>query len=61
MEKKYYIQPKMDTMVLPKEVLMDAIGGGLAGSGGGPGVGEGTSNPAPKRVPTLGNDSVQVF
>ena len=42
MKKRIYIQPKMDTMVLPKDALMDPIA--LAGSG------EGTANPAPSRA-----------
>lgn len=57
MNKKMYIEPKMENIVLPKEVLMDAIGGGLAGSPDGPAVG---GAPA-RRAPVLGNDSVQVF
>ena len=39
MKTKMYIEPKMEVAVLPKEVLMDAIGGGLAGSPTGPKVG----------------------
>lgn len=57
MEKKNYIQPKLETMVLPKEALMDDLV--LAGSGSMGTVGG--SNAAPKLVPKLGNDSVQVF
>ena len=37
MEKRTYIQPAMDTMVLPKDALMDPIA--LAGSGEGPSEG----------------------
>ena len=58
MNKKVYIEPKMENIVLPKEVLMDAIGGGLAGSPDGPGVG--TQAPI-RRAPVLSNDSVPVF
>ena len=59
MKKKNYIQPNCDTMVLPKKALMgDPLV--LAGSGTMGTVGGG-SNPAPKLVPKLGNDSVQVF
>ena len=59
MKKKYYIQPNCEMVVLPKEVLMDAIGGGLAGSPTGPGVG---GNNAPQRTPSLNRpDSVTLF
>ena len=44
MEKRTYIQPEMDTVVLPAEALMDPIA--LAGSSTGPGVG----NSAPARA-----------
>ena len=37
MEKRTYIQPKMEVAVLPKDALMDEIV--LAGSGEGPNVG----------------------
>ena len=37
MDKRTYIQPEVDTMVVPKDALMDPII--LAGSGEGPGVG----------------------
>ena len=53
-----YIQPQMETMVLPKDVLMTDPNPASGGSfpGGFP------SNPAPaRRAPALGNDSVQVF
>ena len=58
--KRTYIQPTIDTMVLPQEALMGPIP--LAGSGEGPGVG----NNAPKRAATPTNpvmplDSVSVF
>ncbi len=37
MKKRTYIQPKVDTMVAPKDALMDPIV--LAASSSGPGVG----------------------
>lgn len=58
MNKKMYIQPQMETMVLPKDVLMTDPNPASGGSfpGGFP------SNPAPAhRAPVLGNDSVPVF
>ena len=56
MEKKYYIQPKMETMKVSINELMLPSSPGVGGSTYEPG-----KNPAPARVPTLGNDSVQVF
>ena len=37
MEKRTYIQPAIETMVLPKDALMESIT--IPGSGEGPGVG----------------------
>ena len=58
MEKKYYIQPKMETMVVATRELMVPGGGSPTNGGMDP---NSSPMPAPKRVPTLGNDSVQVF
>lgn len=53
-----YIEPKMETMVLPQDALMDDLTLSSSGSMGTVGGG----NPAPaRRAPALGNDSVQVF
>ena len=39
MEKRTYIPPAIETMVLPQDALMDDIMQGIPGTGGGPGVG----------------------
>ena len=58
MNKKMYTEPKMETMVLPKNALMDDIMGGLAGSNTGALVG----GQAPIRIaPVLPTDTVPVF
>ena len=51
-----YIQPQMETMVLPKNVMMQEAASGGSFPGGMP------ANPAPiRRAPVLSNDSVPVF
>ena len=58
--KRTYIQPTIDTMVLPKEALMGPIS--LAGSGEGPGVGSSApKRPATPTNPVMPLDSVSVF
>ena len=47
MEKRTYIQPEMDTMILPAEALMDPIT--IPGSPEGPADPVNTSSPAPQR------------
>lgn len=55
MNKKMYIEPKMETMVLPQDALMDDLTLSSSGS-------MGTVGGAPaRRAPVLGNDSVPVF
>ena len=39
MKKRTYIQPAIETLVLPKDALMGDIMQGIPGTGGGPGVG----------------------
>lgn len=58
MNKKMYIEPKMETMVLPQDALMDDLT--LSSSGSMGTVGGGSSAPA-RRAPVLSNDSVPVF
>ena len=53
-----YIEPKMETMVLPQDALMDDLT--LSSSGSMGTVGGGSSAPA-RRAPVLSNDSVPVF
>ena len=48
MEKRTYLQPKMEVAVLPKDALMNEIA--LASSGSMGTVGPNTGNGAPKRV-----------
>ena len=47
MKKRTYIQPEMDTMILPAEALMDPIT--IPGSPEGPADPVNTSSPAPQR------------
>ena len=54
MEKKMYIEPKMETAVLPKDAMM--------GFNNSPGEEFNPKNTAPKRIaPVMPNDTVAVF
>ena len=52
MEKRTYIQPEVDTMVLPQDALMapQPLAGSPTMGTVGSGSGTGGSNPAPKRL-----------